>query len=122
MRESFTNDKLITRIESAGPDEQRELLEKVWQELHFLGGDPEGEWDSCRLCQRFHNMLDAEAYLSAAEMLVPEGWHEWHVGRTWKTGEGQCYALDPVTMHQPVFVFAATPALALLAAILKAGG
>ena len=52
----------------------REVLEGAWLEIHHEGYPPENERDTCRLCDRFRRFLDAEAYLDAAMMLVPEGW------------------------------------------------
>lgn len=105
------------RIEQAGAGEQRELLIEVF---HTVFPHPESpmlnranlnEWG--RLHTLFSKMLDAEAYLDAAMMLkgdlrllclteLDDG--EW-AAKLWK---------------QPACA-GATPALALLSAILRAG-
>ena len=67
---------LIARLEAAGPEMQRELLEAcaiaAWGpeagEVVIRDGDL---FD--RMC-RFDTFLDVEAYVDAALMLVPEGW------------------------------------------------
>lgn len=128
--------KLAERAEAATEGEQREVLEAAWLLIHHGGYAPENERDTCRKCDRFTRLLDAEAYLDAAVMLVPEG-------MTWSVDEGPAhwiltgedkpkgraevtrlradYADNPglcstATEHS----FAATPALAIVAAILRA--
>lgn len=51
----------------------RTALEEAWLAIHHEGYPPENERDTCRKCDRFRRFLDAEAWTSAAEMLVPEG-------------------------------------------------
>jgi len=78
------------------------------------------------LFARFDDLLDAKAYLEAAVMLVPEGW-EYAIG----TGRAQhmtengrkpwAWVARSENFELPQsFHMAATPALALLAAIMKA--
>ena len=76
---------------------------------------------------RFATLVDAKAYTEAALMLVPEG-YEWKVG-WWNQGRPLpsimgaslvCYE-NSSTPHR-VAAEAATPALALLAAAMKARG
>ena len=95
---------LIARCESAGESEQRHMLELAWQELHNEFPSTV-EWAN-QPAFRFARMLNAEAYLSAAKMLVPEGSGFVVMGNGAKVGR-----------HMGV---ASTPALALLAASLRA--
>lgn len=68
--------ELADACEKAGPDEQRELLEKAHKEIH--GDEP--WWCQCyaddielrHSARWFRNKIEAEAYLDAAMMLVPE--------------------------------------------------
>ena len=107
-------DDLITRIESAGPDKQRVLL---WEAFRRLDREaPPARYS------RFKALHDAEAYLDAALMLFPGSATGW-------TLASDCGAAP---MHQAIIFRdgdgaigtgdASTPALALLAAILKAKG
>lgn len=58
---------LIPRIEQAGVDEQRELLEAVWEALKMPSPDRFNvSW------WRFAAMLEVDAYESAAFSLMPE--------------------------------------------------
>lgn len=96
-------------------DHTRAMLEEAWQAIH--GGNP--LWWNPADRFRFTRLLDAEAYLDAAVMLVPEGW-------------GMALAVDPngKTLcglqrkngagYASASATAPTPALALLAAIMKA--
>lgn len=90
--------------------QMRERLEAAWLVAH-----PYPEMGDA--IDRFTRLLDAEAWLDAAMMLVPEGWrvsletladesvaHLWAYGPTRSSGS----------------IFAPTPAEALLAAIEKA--
>lgn len=61
---------LATQIEQATEDQQREMLEAAWHEIHRGGYGPEGSWDTCRKCDLFKAMLDAKAYESAAMILM----------------------------------------------------
>lgn len=109
---------LPTRCEAAGAGEQRALLEEAGRELY--GVSSAFNWP------RFTTMLDAEAYLSAAEMLVPEGWTDvrnYH--RKMSDGSLHAYAeigFDHLDMCLTAEGRAATPALALAAASLRAKG
>lgn len=119
---------LATRIEQAQPGQEREVLGELFVAIRGrppfvtrlkdgdLGADDPLYW-------RFTRMLDAEAWLSAVEMLVPEGWQEWQVGRqSWKGCNGLAYVLARGSMRNPLLVHAATPALALAAAIARSIG
>lgn len=113
---------LAERIEAAGVDEQRAMLEEAWAAIY---GVPSGVAASDKRVWhwlRFVNMLDAEAYESAAMMLVPEGMRVAIMivedGRAavnlWWPGEDA----PNVPRLEPLF---ATPALALAAAAIRAG-
>lgn len=102
---------LIARIESAdGPD--RELFEDVRRAI----GTHEYDAYSWRLFLRdtqWPAFMDARAWLSAAEMLVPEGWD-------WELYPRKAELIHPDSPGADVFAGASTPALALAA--LKARG
>ena len=78
---------------------------------------------------RFTDFLEAGAFLDAALTLVPEGCAPWHCGRHNKTGrhprtmqsvDGGADAYLTVGTNEPIYAMAATPALALCAAALRA--
>lgn len=119
---------LATRIEQAtGPD--RELFLEAFYETHgsALQGNialPYQEYAAA--FGRFIELIDAEAYLDAAMSLVPEGRPSKQIGTT---DDGVGYAaLAGNDMHMMaedpdefwVEATAATPALALCAAALRA--
>ena len=106
---------LPQRIEAAEGAEQRHMLELAWQEVHgeFPGGC---EWHS-EANQRFARLLNAGAYLNAALTLVPEG-YDWSLDN-FDGDQGKPHAW--VCKDGPFYnATAATPALALCAAALKA--
>lgn len=130
----MTPTELAERIEREGAS--RELLLKAFgvvfpippiESGNGCGGD-------CPLCgyedrrQRFVAMIDAEAWLSAAEMLVPEGWASValfrHDDGTWTAclagNDGHMMAEDPDEFFVEV-EYLPTPAAALCAAALRAG-
>jgi hypothetical protein len=123
--------QLAERVERAEAAEQRAMLEEAWLAIHHEGYPPEDASDTCRKCDRFDKLLEAEAYESAALMLVPEGWVvgslEWWSMRhdagvtlleTGPTDDGfQGYS---AAVHGDARAKAVTPALALCAASLKA--
>jgi len=121
---AFITDRqtLAARLEVASPDEQREMLEAAY--AAFNGGrlfdqpatpgfrETHARWD------RFRRMLDAEAFESAAMMLVPEGWFtrlamEDRHSHSWRWDLRGGYGVDASAR-------ASTPALALTAASLRA--
>ena len=112
---------LIARIEAAQPSEARELFEEAWLAFHHDGYAPENAEDTCCLCIRFAALLDAEAYLDAAAMFVPEGWLVAHLSELGGAG-GCCCALGNPGTGQDVTADAGerTMAFALLAAAMKA--
>ncbi len=79
---------LSTRIEAGQPS--RELFEEAWTFLHGMTpaasfydcgtlGTRTGHPDHAK-AGRFQALLDAEAWTSAAEMLVGDGWHVAEMG------------------------------------------
>ncbi len=123
----MTPHDLAAWAEKASPEEQRAVLEEAWPVLHpepsaVLSGDMDtmhasviarAEWRGLRA--RFTTMLDAEAWESAALMLVPDGW-------SWRMVEdldlpGRASIVKNSGLY---FAEATTPALALCAAILRA--
>lgn len=116
-------DNLIEGAERAGVDEQREVLDASYVAIF---GDPVSKWDHEEFGEItgitghyacFIAMLDAEAYLSAAEMLVPEGcfWGVIVDG----DGDGFQACCEPGGTSL-LWYKATTPALALAAAALRA--
>lgn len=110
---------LIARIESAGPEEQEKLLLEAYDHCPHA-------WKGGNVLARFESLLDAKAYLDAALMLMPDGTgHDpyWMLKAANPNNAKGCRAEIWVKDHgTPFRGRAPTPALALLAAILKAGG
>lgn len=131
------HEALARQCEEAGADRQRELCEAAFAVLRSMPqirvpfqpdgspwfGDGVGpytpEWKVWNECQKaFRAKLDAEAYVDAVLMLVPEGWNRWAVTGRHSATVGR----DGDVTTQDSWVFAATPALALLCAILRSQG
>lgn len=109
---------LATRIEAAQPGQERAVLEALWLQIHHGGYPPEREDDDCPTCARFRAMLDAEAWLSAVEMLVPDGWLL--VSLSDVSAEGRCGAvIGNPGLATDRYGYGATRALALAAAIAR---
>lgn len=116
------SNELIARLEAATADHQRELLFEAFEAVHPYPGHEhylvdEIDWTWDRLRQRFAAMVAAEAYESAALTLVPEGgtavFHLFnHRDGFWECDLG---STGPDFRGQ-----AATPALAIAAATLRA--
>ena len=106
----MTPHDLAAWAERAKPDEQRAVLDAAWR---MLRGD-EYTRTGVNKYYDFTAMLDAEAWESAALMLVPEGYSHWNVG-----GRYQDYGAQVVVGIQEYFGQASTPALALIAAIAR---
>lgn len=107
---------LITRLESAdGPS--RELFVEAARVVFGITSLAEEDWKALNFppADRFIKRLDAEAWTSAAEMLVPEGWD-------WELYPREAALIHPDLPGADVFADASTPALALAAAALKARG
>lgn len=115
-------DTLIARLESAvGPD--RELFVEAARVVFGITSLAEDDWKALNFppADRFIKRLDAEAWTSAAEMLVPEGWHVSVNTTVGALLQGSAAVRD--RDGGPSFASAAaTPALALAAAALKARG
>jgi len=114
---AMTSD-LIARIEAAQAD-VRDVLELAFFDIY--GREPDKvhipQWNQWRDREiSFHRFLDAEAYLDAAMMLVPEGWRYGIMGRA---GYTEC-GIGPEEKDAVYTGRSETPALALAAASLKA--
>lgn len=72
---------LADRCEKADASKQPELLVEVWDAIN---GIVPMDWKNPahKAFFRFWNMLQAEAYIDAALMLVPEGWSR-SIGDLW---------------------------------------
>lgn len=97
---------LSTRAEQAKPDETRGLLE-----LLMLSIPDTMRWGEPRR-KLWNARLDCEAYLDAAMMLMPEGW-SYTIMRHWAE------VRHPIHRAMDCVGRAATPALALIAAIAR---
>lgn len=118
------------------PGDERKVLEALWKasgRSEFIYPDAANEDERAR----FDAMLDAGAYLDAAMMLVPEGWRVEQIGEHYDRplrAKGPWFAI----IYQPQMrlndggsggggdpfarcMNAPTPALALCAAIARAG-
>jgi len=113
---------LSQRIQTASADETRALLEEAYEAVHGKSCDwfrYYGEIDQKHDARAFDNMLNAEAYLDAAMMLLPEGWM-WSIGSDGPE-EGPWACLTAIKdLCEDISCCAATPALALCAAALIA--
>lgn len=104
---------IIPRIEQATAEQVRELLEEAWNTIARGRGLPWAEANA----RRFTAMLDAEAWTSAAELLMPEGWH-WTVNDF--GDKVSAYLINKRNRMVRARQFQALPALALAAACLRA--
>ena len=100
--------------------DEPEALEEAFKQIFGMGPyrlKDRGDEAQERIAYRFIAMLDCGAYLSAAEMLAPEGWC-WQVTQPW---HNNCSASvwNPVTGKEHRGFFS-PPALALLGAIREA--
>jgi hypothetical protein len=110
---------LAARAEAADPSEQREVLIEALHVLHPMP-DPNvrGSFDQWNGFQaRYSRMIVAEAYESAAMMLLPPRHNREH--RVPVASRPEVYLWEPGTVP-PFTGRAATEALALVAACLKA--
>lgn len=111
-------EQLAARIEAAGVDEQRVMLCAAFQFLRGATASANEFMSDNPKPGSFHAKLNAGAYLDAAMTLVLEGF-DWALGRT----------NGGLTIHAEVggqggefMCFGDTPALALAAAAIRAGG
>jgi hypothetical protein len=120
---------LAERCEQAPAEEQREWLEQAFyaiNEAPDYGTDERAEW--VEKSRRFHRLINADAFLDAAMTLVPEGclWRlEQRSGVERRDGiEHRSFnalaGLFDFDGYSQLFAIAATPALALTAASLRA--
>jgi len=107
---------LSDRVEAASGDEQRATLKEAYHAI-FPHNSPQHDHQHRA---RFIGFLDAEAYLEAAMMLVPEV-AEWTLSIA---AYEPCLATIPSGYDRvdAVHGYAATPAHALTAACLRARG
>ena len=108
--------------------DERKALEEAWDD--FAQTDKQFRRWACSIADergttqagRFTAMLDCGAYLSAAEMLVPEGWT--YDARQGPSGQPHTWELKTIGEHdqryRTVSGRSTTPALALLGAIREA--
>lgn len=105
-------------------DEQteRDVLEALARDRWGWDFAPKGvnpdEW--VKRWNRFRRMLDAGAYLDAAMMLVPDGWEN-NMSLHWSTDNERNIVCTAVIGWVRIKAEADTPALALAAAIARAG-
>ena len=118
---------LTTRLSQA-TEPTREMLWEAWQGVMMqdLGGGDENSQRSLYSHQcRYLALLDAEAWASAVEMLVPEGW-EWALYGPTDGFRAQAQletsAMRAKPDFEPVSAFGEHIALALAIACLKARG
>lgn len=118
---------LASRCEAADASEQRELLEAAYEAVSgsSLYRDVVSTVDAvegnAERASQFTAMLEVEAYESAAMQLLPEGQGRgcFFMSRD-SFGRTHCNAWTDVEFNRKVHASAATPALALCAASLKA--
>lgn len=103
-------------ISAARPEDQRVVLEAVWDIIARARGFA---WAADN-AQAFMRKSEAEAYLDAAMMMVPEGWTWGVTCRSDGAGMIEAYHHERVLMVETKWC--ATPALALCAAILQSKG
>lgn len=110
MAEAMTNlSDLAARVEAAEAREQRALLLDTVFEIAA------GEWPTSKAA-RFCTLIDAEAYESAALMMVPEGWG-WSIHTSDFPG---AFIAEVELEGREHGARATTPALALACAALRA--
>ena len=113
---------LLDRIEAATPDQQADLLREVWEALN-PGPIPDNPqrvaWLKKR--HRFYDMLDVAAYVDAALSMVPFG-YDASVSLFGGDGNSGCVWKHGYYDDTAIYGDGSTPALALLAAIVRAIG
>jgi len=128
----MTLPEIATACESAGPERQQELLVEAYATIHNQEPANDqwyGDTETKTRGRYFTAKLDAEAYLDAAMMLVPEGHSvDLTIGGYWPNRarlmpvyqEGSRWLHRGSDLHYTAN--ASTSALALLAAICRALG
>ena len=118
----MTTADLIKRCEEAGADQEGTLVQEALDLARDRGWIARDTWD-----QGMH-MLEAGAYESAALLLVPEGW-QWEMASYSRYDDQPRAALwrnlnseefDETRALGWIAIAVATPALAILAASLRA--
>jgi hypothetical protein len=119
MSDATTLADLIARLEAATADQQAGLIKlALWSAV-------DNGWITPKACGRAIRMVDAEAYESAALTLVPDGWR-WSLDWTQRPPYQDCGRADLYAPGRGIKppdvqdVYAATPAIALCIAALKA--
>lgn len=128
MQDDLTD--LIARVEAGTAEQQRELLEaafnatrgpkpEIWSVPYEVHTPEYSAWVERKW--KFGAMLEAEAYLDAALMLLPEGWMVTHLSELGGAGGCVCALGNPGTgASVTADAGERTLALALTAAILRA--
>ena len=110
---------LATQIEQATEDQQQDMLIAAWGAMFpFIIGEQASQSARWESGAKFSRMLAAKAYESAAIMLVPDG-YDWDIG-TERNRDLDASAWLNKGDNFSEEIFAATPALALAAACLRA--
>ncbi len=105
-------DLLLKRIEAAGPEDERDIIRDVLEDALHSG------WITSAVHTVGWNWWYEAAYLNAVLLLLPEGapwWLEYS-----SKGKFVCAAATIGTDEGPIEGLSSTPALALLAAGMKA--
>lgn len=105
---------MTDRIEQAAPD-VRGVLEAAYNRIFCRDTLAGFICEPCDRLNRFTRFLDAEAYTDAALLLVPDGCK-------WAVTSRNSACCNPDHIAPLDWVFAATPALAIAAAALRAKG
>lgn len=136
--------ELAARCEAAGGEQELELLDEAFRlcfpkPRRIWVTDNSGPWTDeygayHELSWRFHGMIEAGAFLDAAMQLVPKGWTAWELRSAlyhadWELRSRRALASyhaeisrldEEIKAEEVVSANAATPALALCAASLRA--
>lgn len=113
-------DELIERVEKANKP-TRDLFRECFEAVFGYGVTVVPDGPRWVRYSAFIKMVDAEAWESAALMLVPEG-YRWVIGSTWKDKHGNVPAVASVCIAGDYArpIIGATSALAIVIASLKA--
>jgi hypothetical protein len=117
--------ELAERCEAAAAEQQRELLIASAEAALIADGQDADTEDTMGWLDRFEALVEVGAYIDAALTLVPEG-YDWNAGicvvEGFPRGEANVcpQQTQPFPVELGITVEAATPALALTAASLRA--